>query len=118
MNLEVRDAGSNTQIVTVIAPAAPADFSGAIEGLGVSQTVAPANPARSGFLFQNTSPNQMILNTANGNPSQLAGASNPGSWLVPPGAYFPPYGYPPVPYQINVASLTGSIGDTYTYQEW
>jgi hypothetical protein len=78
----------------------------------VPQQVLAANPARVGFLFQNTSENAMILNEINANFGS--------SWVVEPGAFFPPFsGYAvPTGAVAVVGSADSQAGDTFAAREW
>lgn len=84
---------------------------GAVANPVVPQQVAPANPERAGFLFQNNSANPMVLFEA----GAVAG------WLVNSGSYFPPLpGYPIPTGVISVAGINGAslLADSFTYREW
>lgn len=75
------------------------------------QVVAAANAARQGFLFQNTSQNAMLLNED--------GVVAASQFVVNPGAFFPPPGYPIPTGQITVeGSADSQVGDTFAARWW
>jgi hypothetical protein len=92
------------------------DMSGALVASQVGQgsaltQIAPANAARAGWLFQNTSANAMLLNEVN--------ATTNSSWVVNPGGFFPPPGYPiPVGIISVMGTATSAVGDAFAYREW
>lgn len=93
------------------------DFSGALgaeqvgPGAALAQ-IAPANPDRAGCLFQNTSASAMLFNEVDETVAH--------SWVVNPGAFFPPPGYPILVGAISVCGIApgSALGDTYCYREW
>lgn len=93
------------------------DFSGdlgagAVGNAAAPQQIAPANPLRSGWLFQNTSINQMLL-------FEIVSADASVAWVINPGAFFPPNNYPIPVVAISVqGSPTSQQGDTFVYREW
>ena len=92
------------------------DLSGAlvaamVGGGAVLTQIAPANALRAGWLFQNTSVNAMILNEVNNTMTS--------SWVVNPGQFFPPPGYPiPVGVISVMGTATSAVGDAFCYREW
>lgn len=109
MLVNVKDGeGAN---VTVIMPSQETlvDLSGAIVATGVSQEAAPANPARSGYFFQNRSDAPMTLDEMGGD------ASGAQAIVVPPWGTFPPSCYPVTVTAVNVA---GTAAQEYVLREW
>ncbi|MGO9474235.1 MAG: hypothetical protein ACLPWS_12670 [Rhodomicrobium sp.] len=110
MLIQVRDAQGNLQLVAIQSVAAPTDRSGSITATGSSQQVMAANALRSGWYFQNTSTNPMTLNDLG------ADATQPNSFVIGAGQFFPPPRYPVSQGAITVAGL--QAGDTFVAREW
>jgi hypothetical protein len=129
MQIEILDGNAQGQTVVWQAPATPVaaaaavwpaappggvgplvDRSGVIVA-GPTQTLMPANPGRSGWIVQNNSAtgNSMTVNDL-GNP-----ANGAGSFVIPPGGYFPPPGYVVTNSDIEIG---GAVGDAFTAREW
>lgn len=90
---------------------------GAVGGGAVFQLVIPANitvvgpGARGGLRFQNTSANAMQLNEVNETVTS--------SWIINPGEFFPPIGYPiPTSALYVMGTPASQQGDTFTAREW
>jgi hypothetical protein len=90
------------------------DHSGVIAVGGLSQLVLAADNDRSGWIFQNVGASPMTLNElgAPATPTPLAGA---GSFVVAPGAFFPPPGYPAT---VAGIAVQGATGDGYVARSW
>jgi hypothetical protein len=126
MLIQVLDAEGLPHWVTWQAQDQINDASGALGAPAVGPTpalqqVLAANPLRAGFLFQNTSPNAMLINEL---PSAEADVAN--SWQVEPGKTLPPCGYP-IPtgiiyvvgqYSGGPVAPSSQVGDTFTCREW
>ena len=94
------------------------DYSGALAAGSVgedagAQLVAQANEDRAGFLFQNASPNAMLL-------LEIENLTITSAFTILPWGFFPPYnGYPIPTGMIQVQGGPNSqVGDQYTYREW
>ena len=78
-----------------------------------TQVVAQANEDRAGFLFQNNSPNAMLL-------LEIENINVTSAFTILPWQYFPPYPGYPIP--IGVIAVQGGpnsiVGDAYVYREW
>jgi hypothetical protein len=118
MLVQVLDAESAPHFVAWQGQDQINDFSGnlgagAVGGGAALQQVAPANTSRAGFLFQNTSVNAMLL-------VEVAGLLITSSWVINPGAFFPPFGNYPIPTGVIAVqgSLNSVLGDTFAYREW
>ncbi len=109
MLLQILDANGVSQTIVANAQEAVVDGSGTIAATGVAQWAILANPGRSGFIFQNNGENQMILNELG------PAAVGSGSFVVKPGDFFPPPGYPVTS---NAWSVLGTTGDAFTAREW
>lgn len=83
-------------------------------GVGaVFKQVLAANVNRSGWLFQNTSANAMLLNELG------AGATVANSWVINSGEAFPPCGFPVPTGTIQViGGRDSAAGDTYACREF
>lgn len=108
MFVKILDADGNPRLVIMNGPGPATDMSGVILVGDQTQVVAPANPVRSGWFFQNISNNPMLLN-------DLGDASEGDSVQIGPGESWPPQNYPPSPGAISVA---GQEGDKFIYREW
>ena len=92
------------------------DFSAALAAPAVGngaapQQIAPANPLRAGFLFQNTSQKAMLL-------LEITAAIT-SAWVINSGDFFPPNNYPIPTGVISVqGSVDSQLGDTFAYREW
>jgi hypothetical protein len=84
---------------------------GAVGPARALQPILAANILRAGWLFQNTSPNAMLL--------QEIGALSASSWLINSGAFFPPPGYPiPIGAIAVQGTADSQVGDTFACREW
>lgn len=115
MIIQVVDANGVTQFVVWNAPATPTDRSGTIQNTNATQTLldpVPQGSYRSGWVIQNNgqSGNTIQINDI-GNPAD----QSPSSYYLPPGATFPPPGYPPTQGEVNIA---GVAGDNFMAREW
>lgn len=114
MIIQVVDANDETQNVVMQSIETPVDISGTLT-TGASQVISDGPPAgfqRAGWFVQNKSVtgNVMTINELGG------GADNsPTCVLLPPGATFPPPGYPVVQ---GAISLSGFAGDSFCAREW
>lgn len=108
MLLTVLDGNGNSQVVIVQNQGAADDFSGSIVAGGVSQIVAEPNANRAGLLFQNVSGTNMTI-------SELGAATDSQAFVIGPGAFWPPVGYPVPTTAINVA---GDLNAPFVYREW
>lgn len=111
MLITVLDGNGIPQQIIVSAQEDPLDagFSNSIAATGVAQVLLNGNNSRSGYIMQNISANPMHLSDTG------AATSGIGSFLIAPGAYFPPPNYPTA---IGAISILGTIGDLYTVREW
>jgi hypothetical protein len=116
MLINVVDADGATQTITVQAQDEINDLSGvlgagAVGPAAAPQQVAAANPGRSGFLYQNNSPNAMLL---------FESGDTVASWTIVPGGFFPfLQGYPVPTGALFVQGGPASVaGDAFTYREW
>lgn len=114
MLLTVKDALGNDATVIAQGQATPTDRSGMIVGTDASQALLNANAARSGWFFQNLGTEPMFINELAADATSQP-VDGDGSIMVPPGASFPPCGYPVPPGQVNV---TGTAGQFYVAREW
>lgn len=111
MLLSVKDGNGDAAIVCVQSQETPnADASGTILAPNASQALMAANPDRAGWLFQNTSSGNMTLNDIG------VDATDPSSFLIGAGQYFPPPGYPVTTGSITVAGP--DAGATFVVREW
>lgn len=84
-----------------------------------AQQVLPANPNRAGWLFQNTSLNAMLLLEVSGLNEAGGAIGVSASWVINPGQFFPPPGYPIPTGAISVVGTAQSApGDTFAVREW
>lgn len=84
---------------------------GAVGNAAAPQQVAAANTERAGWLFQNTSQNQILLMEVN----EIATSA----WVINPFQMFPPNNYPIPTGAIYVQGTpTSQQGDTFVYREW
>lgn len=125
MLVQILDAEAQPHFVTWQGLDQINDYSGILGagavGVGrVPQQVFPANTTaagaagcRCGLLFQNTSQNAMLL-------IELANEVVTSSWVIAPGAYWPPY--PGFPIVTNVIYVQGSAdseqGDAFAAREF
>lgn len=110
MLLSVLDGNGAAQKVIVQAQEAVLDHSSTIAATGVSQAALAANANRSGCIIQNTGLNPMHVNDV-GAATAIGGSS----FLLAPGAYWPPAGYPVT---TNAINIIGTISDSYACREW
>jgi len=117
MLVQIADAVANVHTVSWQGQDQINDLSGSLPpgavGPGaIPQQVAPANTARGGLLFQNTSVNPMLLNEVNDVATS--------SWIVNPGEYWPSISNFPIP--AGIIFLTGTenstVADTFALREW
>ena len=111
MLLQVLDGNSALQQVIVHAQEAQTDKSGTIAVTAQSQLVLAANTTRSGWVIQNRGVNPMYINDLG-----AAASTGPGSFVVQPGGFFPPY--PGHPISTTAVEILGTAGDAYTVREW
>lgn len=124
MLVQILDAASQPHFVTWQSLDQINDYSGTLGAgaIGIDaapQQVIPANPTtpgtagcRAGWLFQNTSAAPMLL-------IELDGGAITSSWIIAPGAFFPPCGYPITTAEIQVQGSTqSSAGDSYAAREF
>jgi hypothetical protein len=92
---------------------------GAVGVAAAPQQVIAANTTtpgtagcRCGWLFQNTSQAPMLL-------LELVAGEITSSWIIAPGAFFPPCGYPVTTAEIQVQGTSqSSVGDSYAAREF
>lgn len=85
----------------------------AVGNAAVPQLVSAASILRAGWLFQNTSQNQMLLLEL-GDAGEIASA-----WVINPFQMFPPNNYPIPTGAIYVQGTPASqLNDTFTYRDW
>jgi hypothetical protein len=113
MLLNIVDGTGLPQRIIVEGQETVIDQSGLIVATGVAQVLAAANANRSGIILQNDGSHNMEIN-------DLAAAASPtvtdnGSFVVTPGSYWPPAGYP---VSTGAISVSGTTGDTYTCRTW
>jgi hypothetical protein len=89
------------------------DASGVIAATGVAQVLLAANANRSGFILQNDGSHNMEINDLG--VATTTPTANNGSFVVVPGAYFPPAGYP---VSTGAISIIGNTNDAYTVRAW
>lgn len=86
------------------------DKSGTIASGGVAQTLAAANPLRTGLLIQNNSTGDLWINSQG-----TAALSQPSIWL-PAGSYFE---FPETGVPTTAISIIGATtGQTFSAREW
>ena len=109
MLLKITDQTGTTQTIVAKAQEAVVDASGTIVATGTAQTLLAASSTRSGWVMQNRGVNPMYVN-------ELAAATTgAGSFIVQPGAIFPPTGYP---VSTGAISVLGTAADAYTVRAW
>lgn len=113
MLLKVTDQAGVTQTIVASAQEAVVDDSGTIVATGTAQTLLAANVLRSGWVMQNRGVNPMYVNEIA--TAATAVSANDGSFIVQPGAFFPPVGYP---LSTGAVSVLGTIGDAYVVRAW
>ena len=89
------------------------DQSGKITATAVVQVALAANKSRSGYLIQNRGDSAMYVNDLG--TAGVAVDSDNGSFMIQPGAFFPPIGYP---ISVGEISIIGTIGNGFTVREW
>ena len=113
MLLNVTDGNGLPQKIITPGQETVIDQSGIIAATTTSQIMAATNAFRSGIAFQNNGAHNMIVNDLA--PAVSPTVAGDGSFVVVPGAYWPPQGYPVSTGAINVS---GTAGDTYTCRTW
>jgi hypothetical protein len=113
MQLKVLDGNAVLQTLLAKGLEAPVDHSGIIAATGVAQVALAANLTRSGWFFQNVGASPMRLNDVAAATAAVVGGN--GSFVVAPGATFPPDNFP-----ISTAAISvmGTINDTFVIREW
>ena len=110
MLLVVLDGIGISQTLIVAGQEAVVDRSGSIAATAVAQQLLAPNSMRSGFILQNlSSVNPLYINDLG------AATTTGGSFAVPPGAFFPPQGYP---VSTGALSVLGTAGSIYSAREW
>ena len=109
MLIKVVDALGVAQTFISQAQEAVTDQSGSIVATGVAQDAMDANAFRSGFFVQNVGANPLYVNELG------AATTGAGSYLLAPGAGFPPAGYP---VSTGAVSILGTVGGVFTAREW
>ena len=121
MLVQVLDANSQPHWVVWQGQDQINDFSAPLGASAVGpaatmQQIAPANEDRAGFLFQNTSPNAMMVLEI----PEAGEVTSASAWIVNSGGFFPPIPGYPVP--TGIISVQGTsvseAGDTFAYREW
>jgi len=109
MIVTILDSNGSAQSVITKSQEAIVDASGSINTTNTAQNIVSANAARSGFVMQNTGQNDMYVSDV--------GAADAGvtSFLVPPGAMWPPADYP---VSTGAISIYGTATDTFVAREW
>lgn len=116
MRMTVLDGDSVPQTICVRSPGSATDRTVVINATNEPIQALPPNADRSGWLMQNVSQsNPMIVNELGADPTQPASLGS-GSWLVSPGAFFPPSGYDCIP--LNAIMICGTQGDVAIIREW
>jgi len=113
MLLNIVDGTGFPQKIIVEGQETIADQSGVIAATTTPQVMVAANANRSGVIMQNDGTQNMIINDM-GNAVSPTVAGN-GSFVVTPGSYWPPAGYP---VSTGAISVSGTSGDTYTCRTW
>jgi hypothetical protein len=90
------------------------DRSGLIAATGVSQVAIQPDAARSGWFFMNVGTHPMTLNEL-GAAATLLPVAGAGSFVVAPGAVFPPPGFPTT---VAAIGVQGTAGDGYVARSW
>lgn len=109
MQLSILDGNNVTQTILAKGLEAIRNTSGTIVATGVSQTLIPANPLRSGWFLQNCSQNDMVVNDVG------EATIEAGGFIISPGGIFPPSTFPVTP---NVIKITGTQGDAFSVREF
>lgn len=109
MLLTVLNAAGTPQTIVAAGQEAVQDISGILPD-DLWNLVAPLNPLRSGIVIQNLGGAQMSISEL---PELERNDQN--SWVIAPGASWPPAGYPPV---TNAIYIKGALGDAYAAREW
>lgn len=112
MLLDVKDGLGQDQTIVVASQEEPADASGILTQ--ANQKLLGANAYRAGWFFQNIGANSMQVNELGADASTVV-AAGAGSFVVAPGATWPPPGFPLTTAQINVS---GTLGDGFIAREW
>lgn len=111
MLLTVLDAGAVPRTEIVRGQETLTDVSGVLAVDNTWQILAPPNPTRSGISFQNRGTSPMDICDM-GVDAAEAGAT---SWLVEPGGYWPPPGFPTT---VGEIAVRGTAGDAWTARDY
>lgn len=109
MLMIVLDGQQQQQTVIVKGQELSSDRSGSISSTGASELLLDANASRSGWIIQNLGDDPLHINEIG------AAAEGSGSFVVAPGAFFPPSNFPVT---TGVVSIMGITGTAYTVREW
>ena len=113
MLINVLDAAGVAQKLVVHGQEAAVDRSGIITATGAAQSALAANVLRSGYMIHNRGVAVMYVNDLGA--AAVAVSANAGSFMIQPGATFPPPGYPLTTGEV---SIMGTINDGYMIREW